>query len=474
MVAAMTMMKVSVGNADATRMASAAATSDRMPRLEHLDAATTKIIEEIDPTCRDPLLSGSRLGAEVYSIVRDLNKQRERHPFSNSNFCLYQQASRHKMLANTINRFISTVQNKTFGSGMPIESEQEKLLSSSRGNKQLEINVCGKLYADLAREKPLLYGSAPKDKGINFTVHYYDSQDFLSAAERLKAPTVCLLHGAPGHYKDFASLINFLTVRGVRVIAPNFPDYSATFDHCFRHSPRERLEFLLEFFRAIELTKIDLMVGHSSAVYTMFALLNHSLNEAGPSTSRRPQVRSLGLFSTPSHRLPPNLAVTPFRMFTLRLFEYPIFRPVILALIHTFTRLQGIRNRVDRNRIEDLLIAASAVGYSNHEKMADQLKLIHRFQLPVFLLIGTKDRLIPMKCFDELKSDLGVRSEEQVKFYNSDGSLSRGVVEPNGLVEVSEFALGGHYTFQRFSQQVNEDLYAFLRRRVVGGESTRL
>lgn len=381
------------------------------------------------------------------------------------------------MLSGVLARFMSTTQTKnTIGSGLPIEDEQEKLLSNSKGNKQLKINACGKLYNELSRS--ILFRGAPKKRGINFTVQYYDSLELLEPIERRsRAPIVCLLHGAPGHYKDYSSLINFLTLRGVRVIAPNFPDYSATLEHGFRHSPRERLDFLLEFFKAIQVDKVDMMIGHSSAVYTIFELINHSLaSSTSPSDTFKLQVSSLGLFNTPSHELPPNLAVTPLRLFTLKLFDYTLFRPLLMTVIHTFVRLQGIANRVDDKKIDNLLIAASAMGYSEHNKMVNYVKLIHKFKLPTFLLIGTRDRIIPMRCFEQLKRDLGITSENQVKFYNGDGSVNRDVRDPNELVDVSQFDCGGHYTFQRFSAQVNEDVYKFLVQRVTreAYETTRL
>lgn len=385
------------------------------------------------------------------------------------------------ILSNIVTRFASTLQGPNFGSigsGIPIEDEQEMILSNSKGNKTVKINACGRVFTELATTKPHLYGTAPKGKGIDFQVQYYDYQDLIEATHRRpEAPVVCLLHGAPGHYKDFASLINYLTIKGIRVVAPNFPDYSATFEHSFRHSPSERLDFLLEFFKAINLAKIDMIIGHSSAVYTIFRLLDHSLGASKSSDdSFRPQIRSLGLFSVPSHELPPNMNVTPFRLFTLRLFDFPIMRPLILALIQTFVKIQGIQNRVDKNKIENLLIAASAVGYSEHATMKNHLKLIHQFRVPTFMLFGTSDRLIPEESFNRLKADLGVTNQDEVKSYDSLGVVKKDIVSPNELVDVSQFDDGGHYTFQRFPTQVNDDVYRFLIRRVIKDsfESTKL
>lgn len=38
-----------------------------------------------------------------------------------------------------------------------------------------------------------------------------------------EAPVVLALHGAPGNHTDFINVIEHLSERGVRVVAPNFP-----------------------------------------------------------------------------------------------------------------------------------------------------------------------------------------------------------------------------------------------------------
>lgn len=389
---------------------------------------------------------------------------------------LIQQKQESKMLLNVFTKFMSTLGNNK-SSGVPIESDdQESLLSNRKGNKKIKVNACGELYAELRKTKPSLFGKAPENRGIDFEIHYYDSLELLKPEQRSQAPTICMLHGAPGHYKDFSSTINYFTAINYRVIAPNFPEYSATFKHSFRHSPRERLEFLLKFFQAIQIKQIDMLIGHSSAVYTMFELLDHSVNSSD--VSRKVTVRSIGLFSTPTYNLPSNMAVTPFRMFTLKLFDYTLLRPIIVVLIHTFVKLQGIQNRVDRDKIDHLLIAASAVGYSDSDKVVGQLKILREHKVPTFVLIGCNDRLIPMKCFEQLKNDLGIKNDKQVKHYNTNGEVERDVEYTDELVEVSEFNSGGHYTFQKFSRQVNEDIHNFLKRKVLtkeyGRETTRL
>lgn len=356
-------------------------------------------------------------------------------------------------------RFMTTTMKGSKGSGSPITEAQETLLTKSKCNRRIKINACGELYNQLSETKPSLYKNAPKKVGIDFEVSYYDSANETNDCGNQK-PVVCLLHGAPGHYKDFASLISYLEAKDIRVVAPNFPNYTVTYEHSFRHSPLERLDYLLNFFGAIQLTKIDMLIGHSSAVYTMFELLNHI--HSTRSTTKGLKVESLGLFNTPSYNLPPNMAVTPFRLFTLKLFDYPFMRPIIVALIQVFVKLQGIQNRVDSSRIENLLIAASAVGYSESEKMSDYLKMVRNFQIPTFLLVGNNDKLVPKRCYDQLKRDLGIVNDRPVRIYDYDGTLKKDVDESDNLVHVTQLEAGGHYAFQKYSNIVNRDVYSFL------------
>lgn len=375
---------------------------------------------------------------------------------------------RAKMLSSLYARFFSTAPQNPITS---IKTGGVKLTLDPKGEKHIKIKACAGLYNRLAKLQPKLFSATTNDDGIEFVVKYYDSAERLSGEDLTNAPVVCLLHGAPGTYEDFASLIDYLTTRKVRVIAPNFPTYSTTLDHGFRHSPPERADYLSEFFKAIQLDQIDLLIGHSSAIYTIFELLNQSHENL-----IQIQIRSLGLFSTPSYNLPPNLVPTPLRLFMLHMFDYPLFRPIIMKFAQTIARFQGIRNRVENDRLDSLLIGASAIGYSFSDNMAERLKMVIKSNIPTFVLIGCNDKIIPMENFQQLKKDLGIVSEDQVRHYGEDGHLSQDIKDRNELVSVCQFSSGGHYAFQRFTHQVNAEVFNFLNAKVLkpSVESTKL
>lgn len=96
--------------------------------------------------------------------------------------------------------------------------------------KHVQIATCGNLYEQWKKHKKF-YRKAP-DCGITVNVEYADTVCDLSfndagqtrTANELKhRPVVLALHGAPGSHSDFAHLIKYFTMQGVRVIAPNFP-----------------------------------------------------------------------------------------------------------------------------------------------------------------------------------------------------------------------------------------------------------
>lgn len=386
---------------------------------------------------------------------------------------LFSIATRSFILPRVVVRYMSTIRKNMLetnqATGETILDEQERLLSNSRGNKEITVHACGKLYTELRKTKPHLYSNSPEE-GIDFKVRYYDSLDLVcnpsSTSDVSVIPTVCLLHGAPGHYKDYASLINFLTARRVRVIAPCFPDYTVTLNHGFRHSPQERRDYLIEFFKKINVTKIDLVIGHSSGAYTVFDLAETCLRMQSPEDEIPSlQIKSIGLFGTAGHHAPQNITPTPLRLFALRLTDYYIMRLMMSAFVGSLVTSFDLRTRVDA--AENLYLAACTMGYSDYKSVGEKLTTIRRNKMPVIFVYGTNDRLIQVDYFHRLAKDLGITSGDQVKFYDQYGNVHKDIVDQNDSIHVSEFESGGHYAFQRYSKQVNEDVYEFLVHRVI-------
>ncbi|KAK8783618.1 hypothetical protein V5799_010016, partial [Amblyomma americanum] len=85
----------------------------------------------------------------------------------------------------------------------------------------VKVHTCAKLYQDWRKWKPG-YQNAPA-KGIEVDLGYLHTGLDKPAAQREGRPTVLLLHGAPGSYRDFTQLVPFLDSQGATVISPRWP-----------------------------------------------------------------------------------------------------------------------------------------------------------------------------------------------------------------------------------------------------------
>lgn len=69
--------------------------------------------------------------------------------------------------------------------------------------------------------KSFIFRKCPSS-GIDMEVEFLDTDPNASPS----VPTVMTVHGAPGNYNDYASVIQKLRRKGFRIIAPNFPGMS--------------------------------------------------------------------------------------------------------------------------------------------------------------------------------------------------------------------------------------------------------
>lgn len=83
--------------------------------------------------------------------------------------------------------------------------------------KEVQINTCSKIHERLYKTNKLYKHCSPH--GLDLKVKYAESN--LNVTE--ETPTVLALHGINGSIENFSSMINDLTIAGMRVIVPNFP-----------------------------------------------------------------------------------------------------------------------------------------------------------------------------------------------------------------------------------------------------------
>lgn len=84
--------------------------------------------------------------------------------------------------------------------------------------KNTNVQICGPLYQKYKELGWKRYRDVPAE-GIATKASYFDNISLVGQSRG----TVVMVPGSPGYFTHFTSLIEFLTKRGVRVIAPNFP-----------------------------------------------------------------------------------------------------------------------------------------------------------------------------------------------------------------------------------------------------------
>ena len=161
-------------------------------------------------------------------------------------------------------RILNRLPNKTnfkFYSYMEFSSQ-----SYDKNIKTIDLKTCGQLYKELRRKHPILYRNSPIN-GLDVKVEYVDTLGDNEPKKDTK--TIVAIHGNPGNHKHFSGLIDYFKDKpNVRIIAPNFPNFRLTRETmAFWHSNEERVQFVKDFLKAINVNEIDCLVCHSAGIH---------------------------------------------------------------------------------------------------------------------------------------------------------------------------------------------------------------
>ena len=303
--------------------------------------------------------------------------------------------------------------------------------------KNITIQTCGPLYEEW-RETRKAYAGAPKE-GLSFNVEYVDTKEYVAND---KAPVILTLHGSPGSHQDFHPLINHLAPKGVRIIAPNWPVYSAI-DRTkyFRHSSHEKREYLKDFLKAIDIDRLDMLVTHSSAV---FPALDMCINERFP-------VNSYTLINPAGHRkiigMKPAWFIDNLIRFTLN----PTGRAIFRKLGKYIFALKGVPVRTDS--LDDVIHAGTVMFLSESERLSGFLETLRQQKPNLLYIYSENDKLVEKQIFYEMAQILDAK-ESQYSKYDAEGNcIVRG--SQDDWMKIIQFAKGGHYAFLKFSNIVN-------------------
>lgn len=311
------------------------------------------------------------------------------------------------------------------------------------------VHTCAELYKDWRRWKPG-YQNAPPH-GIEVDIPYLHTGLDRATSGWRERPTVLLLHGAPGSYRDFAQLVPFLDKNGINVISPLWPDLQLSYRiGTFWHSAEEKTHLLKDFLRAINVNKADLVIAHSSAIYPTLNLFTRE---------NMPKAKSLALLAPAGHQAV--RAIKPLSI--MRAFAVHYTNP----RYQNFMRHLGVaimkctRSPIKPN-MEDAIMSLQTMIFSDYEQAGDKIKKIADSRLPMLIAFSENDRAISPQVTFNMVRHIGT-SEKDLWLYDSEGNLVREGTETDSR-KVLLFKRGGHYLFKRHPEVINPAILQLLHK----------
>ncbi|XP_022249859.1 uncharacterized protein LOC111087461 [Limulus polyphemus] len=267
-------------------------------------------------------------------------------------------------------------------------------------------------------------------------------------------PAVLLITGIKSEFYDFGGLIQALSRKGLRVLAPNLPGFGRSFirpSSYFRHSPEEVANVLRRFLVSINVPRVDLMLAHSAGIFPALTLI-----------SDNPQFfRSMVLMCPPGLR--PWRGIKPLWLF--RGGSYCFSKPILkLAVLPLF---RWIHKRVKMECSDDTVkVNVHTIGNIDFLKASKCADDIVANNTPVLLAFSTNDPYIEKAVVYRTACRWGLRKED-FWCYDDDGILITEGKNPlsgnhqNYIVGLS-FSRGRHSIFLKYQDILVEAMMNML------------
>lgn len=309
------------------------------------------------------------------------------------------------------------------------------------------LQICGKLYQTLKDETT--YRDAPIE-GVSVTAKYFDNQHLLSSEPK---STLLMLHGAPGSHKDFEPLINRLSEKNHRIIAPDFPglELSRVTNYMYRHSPEEKSDFTKELLKQLGIREVDMVISHSSGSFTA----------ANLATGSCPRIKSLGLMNPVGFELIPQMK--PYLLWrSLFVLLSGGYERLVVKIVETAMKMKS--NPFSVEDLEGAIEGGIAQMNVDREKLRDQISEIRNSSLPLLYVYSENDRVMTRSLNKQLIQSLG-KDESNADVYDRTGRLVS-LVSSDGSPELIQFSNGGHFTFKKSPEIVSEAINNFLEKKL--------
>jgi pimeloyl-ACP methyl ester carboxylesterase len=304
---------------------------------------------------------------------------------------------------------------------------------------RFEALMCGDLYHQFKERGWNRYKDAPK-KGICVPVEYFDNQMFVG---KNRPSTVLLLHGSPGSYNDFLPLITRLTQIGVRVIAPNFPDFNQTVKtKHYRHSPEEKREYIRTVLEYAEVDRIDLLGSHSSGVYPAVKLWREQ---------RGVEVRSLAWMNPVGHQ-----TILPMQPYWLtrglvKAYQMPWARFALDKIGTPILKATG--NGFGKQGFSHTVLGGCSIHYCNKSQFVEDVQSLRDKRVPLMVTFADNDKVMNQRMNSTLATLLG-GNYDSAYHYNENGELVSDTAR--NWFPLIRFKSGGHFAYLKYPLVVNK------------------
>ncbi|XP_035230082.1 uncharacterized protein LOC118202015 isoform X2 [Stegodyphus dumicola] len=318
--------------------------------------------------------------------------------------------------------------------------------------RTLTVYTCENIYETWRRQKKFYH---IPESGVFADIAYIDTVGCNKNTNNEKTPTVLCIHGIPGNYGVFSHLINDLSNEGVRVIVPTFP---ATLylsgkhkKELFRHSVEEKTQVFKDFLKALDVSELDGIIAHSSAIYPALRLaLDSDL-----------KVNSQVFFNTGGHR--ETVTMKPYWVVWICSYLYlNAFGRMLVQKIGKFLMKYVMRTPIKDDNFDGIMLLAITMVFSECWNASEEFQAIAQKKIPTLYAFSEDDKVVEKKLTYDVISLLGA-CEENINFYDKNGVLKKEGKDLHWLTLIS-FEEGSHYVFRKYPQLCNMKVLELLKR----------
>ncbi|XP_076472171.1 uncharacterized protein LOC143301632 [Babylonia areolata] len=283
--------------------------------------------------------------------------------------------------------------------------------------------------------------------GLVFDTAYLDSMPDSSVNPAM--PLVVSLHNTPGSNHDLTPVLQAFAKSGCRVLAPAFPGTGhtegilAAYSDVFSHSTSEKAEFVRDFLAALDVKKVDLLIGHGSGCYPAMRLT------AGKDTSTL--FKSTAFLSPWPHCSFKGTSQKNLLILLHDMWERPFYRPMARALSRLVT------NTPNTTALERMAMVYTLYNL-NFEEVGGFGLALDTQKFPRVMFFAEDDSFVDAQLSYQLAEMIGIGSDCTHRFT---GQLERDKMDhfPSCLV----FDKGGQHVHSQQSGVITAVLFNLLK-----------